>query len=135
MVFLLQHLVSEYTRHIFDAHLDKIPKYVLPETPQLGLGDVSGLKPTVSEVLIHHHGNQIAVALEGNNLWFCYQISFRGHKVPVYASTASNTSIQFNIPYESSPWKDNSKIVTLYSYFSSKPIKNETTVSEKVCFN
>ena len=128
-----QHSVSLYSKNIFDAHLDKPPKYTFPETPKHAIGDVNDLRPCVSEILIHYHGNESAIVLEGENLWFCYQISFRGHKVPVAAADVSDTSIQFkNALYESPSRKCNKETITLHNFFSSKPTKIEARVSEKV---
>ena len=127
-------MISKYTESIFDAYLDKPPKYVFPESPKCALGDVDGLKPSVSEVHIHHHGKQSAIVLEGNNLWFCYQISFRSHIMTVTAADVSNTAIQFNSTHESNSQKDK-EVVALISYFSSKPIKMKPQVNEKVPLN
>ena len=124
--------MSVYSKNIFDAHLDKPPKYTFPESPKHAIDDVNDLRPCVSEILIHHHGNQSAIVLEGKNLWFCYQISFREHKIKVAASDVSDTSIQFNIAYESPSQKCNKETVALHNFFSSKPAKIEAGVSEKV---
>ena len=130
--------MSVYCKNIFDAHLDKPPKYTFPESPKHAIGDVDDLKPCVNEILIHHHGNQSAIVLEGKNLWFCHQISFREHKMKVAASDISDTSIQFNVAYIKSgsepALKCYKEFVTLYNHFSSKPIKIETNVSEKVYY-
>ena len=121
-----------YSKNIFDAHLDKQPTYTFPESPKHAIGDVNNLRPCVSEILIHHHGNQSAIVLEGKNLWFCHQISFRDHKIKVAASDVSDTSIQFNIAYASTLQTCNEETVTLHNFFSSKPTKIVAKVSEKV---
>ena len=126
--------MSVYTKNIFDAYLDKSPKYTFPESPKRAIRNINNddLKPYVSEILIHHHGNQSAIVLEGKNLWFCHQVSFRGHKVKVAASDVSGTSIQFNIAYESTSQKCSEETVTLRNFFSSKPVIIDARVTEKV---
>ena len=118
------------------GHLDKPPKYEFPPAPKHAPGDVDGLKPSIDEIHIHHHGNETATVLEGSNLWFCHQVSFCGHTVPTRFQEISGSSIQLNIPRES---QEKSKVneskgkVSLHTHFSSKPIKfNEVPLFEKV---
>ena len=126
----------EYSKSIFESYLDKSPKYSFPEVIRHALGDVDDSKPSVCEVQIHHHGNESAVVMEGSNLWFCYQLSFRGLKLSVPASDISGSSIQFNgvqIPIESTAILSSGKeVVNLFSHFKSKVIRQEAEVHERV---
>ena len=124
----------EYSKYIFEELLDKHPKYLFPETIKYALGDVDDLKPSVCEVQIHHHGNESAIVIEGSNLWFCHQVSFRGQKLPISASGISGSSLQFNgvdVPKKSemTTKKEN---VNLVNHFKSKPILQEVEVYERV---
>ena len=92
----MQHSMFEYSQNIFKNHLDKHPKYSFTETIKHALGDLDDLKPSVCEVQIHHHGSESSMVMEGSNLWFCYQVSFRGKRLPISASCISGSSLQFN---------------------------------------
>jgi len=93
------------------------------------------LKPTVTSVELHSHGNELAVVVEGSNLWFCYQISIGGHTVQTPAHDLSGTSIQLNIPMEESKVKveEGKVMVVLCSHFSKKPLNKEVPTIQKVC--
>lgn len=92
------------------------------------------LKPSVTSVELHSHGNELAVVVEGSNLWFCYQISIGGHTVQTPAHDLSGTSIQFNIQREESKVKvqEGKVMAVLYSYFSKKPLSEEVSALQKV---
>ena len=129
--------MHEYSKTIFESYLDKTPKYTFPEVKQQALGDVDDSKPAIYEVQIHHHGNESAVVMEGSNLWFCYQLSFRGLKLSVPASDISGSSIQFNgvkVPTESMDIPSGKEIVNLFSHFKSKVIRQKVEVHERVSF-
>ena len=83
---------------LFLGYLDKDPKYSLPSAPAHSPGTLSNLKPSVRSVEICHHGNETAVVLEGENLWFCHQVTVGGHHELLPAQKATASSIQFNIP-------------------------------------
>ena len=125
----------EYSKGIFECHLDKHPKYLFPETACRALDDVADLKPSVNGILIHHHGSESAIVIEGINLWFCYQVSFRGEKMCVPASDVSGSSIQFNVgtcPSNSELRASDKELVSLESCFKAKHTKFEVEVFEKV---
>ena len=126
----------EYSSSIFENYLDKSPKYSFPDVLRHALGDVDDSKPSICEVQIHHHGNESAVVMEGSNLWFCYQLSFRGLKLSVPASDISGSSIQFNgvkVPTESMAALSSGKeVVNLFSHFKSKAVRQEVEVHERV---
>ena len=134
--YFMQHTMLEYSNSVFENYLDKSPKYSFPDALRHALGDVDDSKPSIYEVQIHHHGNESAVVMEGNNLWFCYQLSFRGLKLSVPASDISGSSIQFNgvkVPIESTAALSSGKeIVNLFSHFKSKAIRQEVEVHERV---
>ena len=125
----------EYGKRLFENHLDRLPKYSFPETAQLALDDVHDLKPALSEIQIHHHGNESAIVVEGSNLWFCYGVSFRKQKLSIPASDVSGSSIQFNevvVPSDSEVKVYKKEYVSLHNHFKAKPIRQEVDVFEKV---
>lgn len=135
-----QHTMCEFSKDIFDAYLDQAPKYSkLNSFPKRAdsesvLSDVEDVTPELDEVQIHHHGNQSAIVIEGRNLWFCYQVSFRGLKVPIPASDISGSSIRYNIKSLKASDQDHKmcETVTLGYYFKSRPIRKSVDVHEKV---
>ena len=132
----MQHTMPRYSKSLFERYLDKPPKYSFPEFLPHTLGDVDDSKPSIYEVQIHHHGTESAVVMEGTNLWFCYQLSFRGLKLSVPASDISGSSIQFNgikVPTESaSTLSLRKETVNLFSHFKSKFVRQEVEVHERV---
>ena len=87
------------------------------------------LKPCISSVELHSHGNELAIVAEGNNLWFCYQISIGGHTIQTPAHDLSGTSIQFNVQREESKIEvvEDKVGVVVYSHFS----KNHSVTSSQ----
>ncbi len=130
----LQHTMLEasgYCWKLYHGHLEKAPKYKLPPLSKHPPGPVSQLKPSIEGVELRHHGSETAVALEGKNLWFCYQLSVGGHSEKTPPQDLSGTSIQFNIPKGKSSTTDGGSVrVTTHSHFT-KPVKQEVVVSEK----
>ena len=92
------------------------------------------LKPSVTSVELHSHGNELAIVVEGSNLWFCYQVSIGGHTVQTPAHDLSGISIHFNIPKEESKVKveKGEVMVVLCSHFSKKPFSKDVPALQKV---
>ena len=75
------------------------------------------------------------MVVEGRNLWFCYQISFRGQKLPIPASEISGSAIQLinmSTSGKTEMLSSDREYVTLSNYFKSKPIRQAVEVHEKV---
>lgn len=120
---------------LFRGFLDQDPLRYSP--PAQSLDDtppVKILKPIVSSVVFHRHGDEIAVVLEGNNLWFCQKIvvgtgaNSRMVKSPV--PNATQRSVQFN--YSPKSERDNiiqspteEVKVSLHSQFA-KPLQRKS---------
>ena len=98
MLIYTQHCSAEYSKTIFDSHLDKEPRYFIPPAPKHAPQEIKNLLPSVSEVHVHHHGDQTAIAVEGTNLWFCHEVSLLGQKQNIPPSITSGSSIHINIP-------------------------------------
>ena len=124
----------EYCQKIFRSFLEKFPEYIPPTLAKQLPTEFTLLKPTVTSVELHSHDNELAVVVEGSNLWFCYQISVGGHTVQTPAHDLSGTSIQFNIQREESKVKVEKEEVTavLYSHFSKKPLSKAVPALQKV---
>ena len=123
-----------YCRNVSWAYLEKPPTYTIPK-PTVSLEEIKFVKPSINAVEIHHHGNELAVAVEGSDLWFCYRLTVGGQSVDVPAPDISGNSIQFNIPKDGNKIVvDNEKVkVALQNHFSAKSIKQEVTIHVKVC--
>ena len=124
---------------ISHGFLKRPPEYNLPTSPKAPPPDVEGLKPTLSSVVIHRHGNELAVAIEGSNLWFSYQIALHGtEKISIPGDKSNGTSIQYNLSGDQedkiSVEEDKVKVF-LQSRFSSKPVKVHVPVHKKVNIN
>ena len=83
-------------------------------------------------------GDEIAVVVEGNNLWFCDQIKVGSrHVIDTRGSDASKRSINFNyVPLNDQDLlvEHNAKTVEvcLYSHFSSPIRKKDVAATKKV---
>ena len=126
--------MAEYCQKIFRSFLEKSPEYIPSSSAKQPLTELTMLKPSVTSVELHSHGNELAIVVEGSNLWFCYQISIGGHTVHTPAHDLSGTSIQFNIPKEESKVKveKGEVMVVLCSHFSKKPFSKAVPALQKV---
>ena len=86
---------------LFKGFIDQgTTKYTPPSLTRNEVPLVKILKPSVTSVGFHHHGDQVAVVLKGNNLWFCQKIqvgsgaSMRMVQSPV--PNATQHCVQFN---------------------------------------
>ena len=131
--------MSYYVQKISHGVLKRPPEYNLPTSPKVLPPDVEGLKPTLSSAVIHRHGNELAVAIEGSNLWFSYQISLHDtEKVSIPGDKSNGTSIQYNLSgdQEDKIAVEEERVkVFLQSRFSSKPVKGYVPVHKKVIIN
>jgi len=126
--------MAEYCQKIFRSFLEKIPEYTPPSPSKQSPVELTMLKPSITSVELHSHGNELAIVAEGNNLWFCYQISIGGHTIQTPAHELSGTSIQFNIQREESKIEveEEKVVVVVYSHFSKKPLSGSIPVLQKV---
>ena len=134
LIISLQHSMAEYSDKVFWGHLEKSPKYSLPPAQKLAPHEVDDLKSSISKVQMTHHGSETAVTLEGTNLWFCHQMSVRGHTLATPPDKISGTSIQFHVPKASNDQRDvneSSRKVVVYTHFS-KPLKQEPQFEDRV---
>lgn len=98
-------------------------------------------KPSVSGIIFSRLGDEIAVAVEGDNLWFCDQIkvgSRSGSRViNTCGSDASKRSINFNYVPSSDgdllvEHKADTVEVCLYSHFCNPIRRKDVKATKKV---
>ena len=132
--------MAAYAKKVFRAFLEKSTTreavYKIPSSPKYVPLELSDLKPSLMSVQLHRHGNELAVVVEGSNLWFSYQIALQGmSRVPIPGSKSSGCEIQFNIKGDDSIALEDGKVkevrVTLHSYFS-KTTKVDVPLQHKV---
>ena len=131
--------MAAYAKKVFRAFLEKSttsePAYKVPLSPKYVPPELSDLKPSLTSVKLHRHGNELAVVVEGSNLWFSYQIALQGMPhVPIPGSKSSGCEIQFNTKGDDSITLDGKMKevrVTLHSYFS-KTTKVDVPLQHKV---
>ena len=128
--------MSIYTQKIFKAFLEKQPKYELPTSPSGALCELDDLKPILSSVELHRHGNELAVVVEGSNLWFSYQITLHDtQKIDIHGHKSNGTAIKYHLN-----GNDECKVVVvdekvkvyLLTHFSSKTMRQNVPVHKKV---
>ena len=77
--------MKDYQLKVLRGYLDKKPDpYYIPPCQNLKtLGDVLSLLPSISQVEAHQHkhpdGNELAIVINGDNLWFCNTIELGIH--------------------------------------------------------
>ena len=118
---------------VFHGYLEKEPKYSLPSAKKYAPGELPHLKPCLTAVNIHHHGDETAVVLEGKNLWFCLKTTVSDHHQQLSAQETTASSIQFNIPYNAAviTVRDGKVKISLQSNFA-KPFKGFVAASLEV---
>ena len=98
-VFPMQHSPLVYIqKKLFRAFLEKEPNYTFPSAQKLAPLIVPNLKPTIEAVKIRHHGDRTSVAVEGENFWFCYNVTVGHHSRRLPSQDITGSSIQFH------PW-------------------------------
>ena len=128
--------MTNYAQKVFHGFLKKPPEYAPPPSPKGVLPELDDLKPALSSVELHRHGNELAVVVEGSNLWFSYQISLHDtQKIRIPGDESNGTSIQYNLhgDQEGKVEVDNEKVkVSLQTHFSSKTVRRHVAVHKKV---
>ena len=128
-----------YAQRMFHGFLKKPPEYAPPPSPKGALPELNDLKPALSSVELHRHGNELAVVVEGSNLWFSYQISLHNtEKISIPGDESSGTSIQYNLhgDQEDKVEVESGKVkVFLQTHFSSKMVKEHIPVHKKVIYS
>ena len=80
--------------------MDKPPQLKITD-PVSSVKDVSPTKPVANSIAFHRHGNELAIALAGSNLWFVNSIQVGPlKKLCISAKKANQNSIQCNLPYK-----------------------------------
>ncbi|XP_019853136.1 PREDICTED: uncharacterized protein LOC109582702 [Amphimedon queenslandica] len=123
--------------HSIEKYNDCLKKFYFrtKNPPSAAANAVSLLKPDVSSVTFYRHGDEIALVLQGQNLWFCSKICINGKNhitIDHLEADAINRSVRFN--YTPKNEKDliierhtETVDILLYSHFAS-PIKRKVSV-------
>ena len=93
--------METYCQKMFRGYLDKDPEYKIPPLPKKSPESVESLRPMVSDFKVHEHGSEMALVIEGSNLWFCYQLSVNGESTDTPACDITGTSIKLNLDKDS----------------------------------
>ncbi len=124
-----------YHKMVLRSHLDQLPEYRIPAPVQQAVPEMKNLKPSAQAVAFHCHGNELAVVITGENLWFCHHVQVGSHKEKVEAGDVSRKSIQFNCGLDSGDLgfsADSDRVkVKLESHFCN-PVKPNVEVTHKV---
>ena len=130
----MQHSPLVYIRKkLFRGFLEKEPNYTFPSGQKLAPPLVPNLKPTIEAVKIRHHGDHTSVAAEGENFWFCYNVTVDRHNRRLPSQEITGSSIQFDGPqHKTSTVTEDRKVpVSLQSHFF-KNVNQDVQVDEKV---
>ena len=90
--------MDDYRHSTLKGFIEKdVPKYVIP-SPAEPVKEIGFLKPEVTNIEVHKYSNEVAVVLQGDNLWFCHEIRLGSYvpPVPKLAEHIARRSIQFN---------------------------------------
>ena len=120
---------------MYATYFDKQPKLKIIE-PVSSFSEVAATKPVTKSIAFHQHGNELAITLEGEDLWFVNSIQVGTlNKLSVSAKATNQKSIQFNLPYKQNPelsiTADAEVKVVVESQFC-KPINSSLKVTKKV---
>lgn len=113
--------------------MDKSPQLKITD-PVRSVKAVSQTKPTANSIAFHRHGNELAITLEGTDLWFVTSIQVGPLKSLCVSAKATNQNvIQFNLQYkpDSQVTADEEADVIVESQFY-EPIKCSLKVTKKV---
>ena len=116
------------------GYLERSPVYASPPPCATPINELPLLKPSVSSVSFHHHGKEIAVVIEGDNLWFCHKIHVATiPTIKIEADKVSRRSIQFNYtPRDENEVPEGDIVhVRLHSHFTN-PIRKSVTARKQV---
>ena len=119
--------MDDYRHSTLRGFLEKgSPKYVVPN-PAEAVTEIGFLKPEVTTIEVHKYPDEVAVVLQGDNLWFCHEIRLGNYvpPVPKLVEHIARRSIQFNFRLSETAnivTDDGHVKVTLFSHFAN-PIR------------
>ena len=87
-----------YIDKIVRGYLEKRQeRYRIPDTLHTPTPFAS-LTPVVTGVVIHDQGTETCIVVDGNDLWFCYQLIINGVTVSIPPNIVSGSSIKVIVP-------------------------------------
>ena len=82
---------------MFAGYLDRPPQLRITD-PASSVKDVAPTKPVANSIAFHRHGNELAIALAGSNLWFVNAMQVGPLKnLCINSKKANQNSIHFNL--------------------------------------
>ncbi len=132
----MQHSMTTYWEKLFRGYLDRAPEYTIP-SPGKAHSAVDNVMPIVTGIILHDHGSELALVLEGQNFWFCYRLSIHGESIDTPASKIAGTSIKLNFNKDSkrslsSVSNEQELSVKVFCLFSKAPQQATLNVQKKV---
>ena len=126
-----------YCDKVFCGFLDKHPAYQIPTPDGKAVAPMQKMRPLVSSIAIHEHGNELALVLEGANFWFCNRLSICRESIDTPASEISGNSIKLNFDKKSKPSlgllsNEQEILVKVFNHFMKSPSSEKLKVIKKV---
>ena len=123
------------SQKVLCRYLERSPLYSMPPLYATAYEMLEISHPSVKQLNVDIYDNEVAVTVEGQNLWFCQQVTVGNYTVETPADKVTGNSIQFNcnINQKKALAIQNDKVrVTIQNQFC-KPIKiRECPVEIKV---
>ena len=134
-----------YSQKVYRGYIERPPyKYMVPllsKTPT----PLKNLQPSTSDhIQVDRHGSELAIVLEGSNLWFCHKVTIGSLVIKITASLCNGNCVHYNMDKWDSNighLKDGEKVsITLHNHFS-RPSTFKVIINKKVgfisktCFN
>lgn len=123
--------MEDYHQKVIRGYLDK-EGYSMPARKDSEISSVKSLMPLITEIELHQHkhpgGSELAIVINGDNLWFCNGIDIELTdvqilKVRISAENVTQKQIQYNCSLHDHDCfmpenKDKYCHVTVYSKFA-----------------
>ena len=105
----------------------------LPPRSSKPVADVVAVKPAITSVSFHMNGNELAITVVGDNLWFCTSVKVGPFQQRVCAENTSEKSLQFNVEGKKQFSSTSDYVsVKIWSQFSSPVVCSNAEVKRKV---
>ena len=131
-----QHNMELYSQKVYRGYVERPPnKYMVPSLSKTPTPLIN-LYPTTSDHLqVDRHGSELAIVLEGSNLWFCHKMTIGNLMIKITASLCNGNCVHYNMDKWDSTvgrLKDGEKVnITLHNHFS-RPSTFKVIINKKV---
>lgn len=147
--FLLQHSLEKYSTLLGKTFKPKVEDGDAKRSHATKI--VSMLKPDVSSITFSRHGDEIALVLQGQNLWFCSKINIKSKSGSRFIDTLEADATSRSVHFNYTPKNENDLLIdrnaktvdiVLYSHFAGSINKDRVPAESMVnkvfiitCFN